>query len=112
MIKAWTDLLCLHVLSKFVDEPIKTDTLIPGESPGLVKSASSMFQIGDSSESEDDVIPSRVKSEDKGIQTTPVEDLRPLSPPADDEPRSMEECLTIFKSDVSKIRRQAQPKLL
>jgi len=54
------------------------------------------FQIGE--DSDDDPI----EKEDKAVQTISIETLAPLDIKAEQpEPRSLEECLAIFKSDVS-----------
>lgn len=55
------------------------------------------FRIGDDSDSDDGVT-----TESRAVQTEPVDNMATL--PAGEsaaEPRSLEECLAIFKSDVS-----------
>lgn len=56
------------------------------------------FQIGGDSDSEDDA----TGTVERGVQTEPVIDIPSLSTHTrDSKPRSIEDCLAIFKSDVS-----------
>lgn len=55
--------------------------------------------MGDSSDSDSDVM--KLSTEDREAQTDPVDEITPLVIPSSArEPRSLEECITVFKSDV------------
>lgn len=61
-----------------------------------VEDHAATFLVGDSSDSDDDL-----NTEERGTQTEAVDDITPLpltqcAPP----PRTLDQCLTIFKSDV------------
>ena len=78
---------------------LKTPSLEVPVSSGMKKTPSSMFRIGEDSDSDDSSV---INTEDKCVQTEPIEEMNSLpAVKTDTTPRSLEECLTVFKSDVS-----------
>lgn len=92
-----------NVHTKLVEKvpTLEADSLTAPVVSGMKKTPSSMFRIGEDSDSDDSIV-HVVNTEDKSAQTLPVEEITSLTTiQPESEPRSLEQCLAVFKSDVS-----------
>lgn len=91
-----TPTLCLLILASGDNSTADVTAQDGGE---RVDSTAFKFQIGDSSDSEDET---SIKLVDCGMQTDPISEVPPTnSMTSHRAARPLDECLAIFKSDVS-----------